>query len=131
MSGKGINKIECPGAPAPVGPYSQAVSAGGFVFVSGQIPIDPETGEIRAGGIREQASLAIKNAEAILSSCGLGLDKVVKVDVYLKDIGDFPAMNEVYSSAFNGSVKPARCVIQASRLPKDVLIELSCVAFSG
>jgi 2-iminobutanoate/2-iminopropanoate deaminase len=75
--------------------------------------------------------LVIKNVEAILSSCGLGLDKVVKVDVYLKDIGDFPAMNEIYGAAFGGSVKPARCVIQAARLPKDVRIELSCVAFSG
>ena len=98
------------------------------MFVSGQIPIDPKTGEIIKKDIKEQTSLVLGNAESILNSCGLGLDKVVKVEIFLTDMNDFEDMNEVYASVFNGENKPARQVVQAARLPKDVDIELSCIA---
>ena len=99
--------------------------------MSGQIPIDPKTGDVQKGDIKAQTSLVIKNTEAILLSGGSGLDKVVKVDVFLSDMNDFLDMNEIYGSAFSGEVRPARCVVQAARLPKDVRIELSCIAFPG
>ena len=123
--------IKCADAPAAIGPYSQAVQAGDFLFVSGQIPIDPGNGEIVKEGIKQQTLLVIENAEKILRSAGLELSDVVKVDVFLSDIQDFTAMNEVYGSKFTGDAKPARCVVQAARLPKDVRIELSCIAFAG
>jgi 2-iminobutanoate/2-iminopropanoate deaminase len=123
--------IKCTDAPAAIGPYSQAIQAGDFLFVSGQIPIDPGSGEIIKDGIERQTSLVIENAEKILRSAGLDLEDVVRVDVFLSDIEDFTAMNEVYGSKFTGDAKPARCVVQAARLPKDVRIELSCIAFAG
>jgi 2-iminobutanoate/2-iminopropanoate deaminase len=128
MAEEAITKVECAGAPAAIGPYSQAVSAGDYVFVSGQIPIDPCTGEIVKSDIKEQTSLVIGNTEKILQSCGLGLGRVVKAEIFLKDMNDFEAVNEVYASAFNGETKPARQVVQVARLPRDVGIELSCIA---
>jgi 2-iminobutanoate/2-iminopropanoate deaminase len=131
MNGKSRKKIECADAPAAIGPYSQAVLAGDFLFISGQIPIDPDSGEIIKEGIERQTLLVLENAEKILRSSGLELSDVVKVDVFLSDIEDFSVMNEAYGSKFSGDVKPARCVVQAARLPKDVRIELSCIAFAG
>jgi 2-iminobutanoate/2-iminopropanoate deaminase len=123
-----IDKIETGNAPGAIGPYSQAVAAGDLIFVSGQIPLDADTGGVVAGGISEQALKVIDNVENILESAGSGLDRVVKVEVFLSDMEDFSRMNEVYSERFSGEVKPARCVVQAARLPKDVRIELSCIA---
>lgn len=127
----GITRLYNPNAPEPVGPYSQAVSAGDYVFVSGQIPLDPKTGAIASGEISQQTELVIRNVEKILDVCGLTLSDVVKTDVFLKDLSDFPVMNEVYARMFLGDIKPARCVVQAARLPKDVKIELSCTAYKG
>lgn len=128
---KGIQVVHSEEAPEPIGPYSQAVIAGGFVFVSGQIPMDPKTGAVASAEITRQTELVIRNTERILAASGLTLGNVVKVDVFLKDLQDFPAMNEVYARAFKQDVKPARCVVQAARLPKDVKIEMSCVAYKG
>ncbi|MDP8258995.1 MAG: Rid family detoxifying hydrolase [Candidatus Aadella gelida] len=114
-------------APEPVGPYSQAVSVGGTVFVSGQIPLTSDNILVK-GGIKEQTAQVIDNVEKILVSSGLCLDNVAKVDVFMKDLENFSEMDEVYLSKFVSGVKPARCVVQAARLPKDVLIELSCIA---
>lgn len=131
MSPDKIQKIECEDAPKAIGPYSQAVSAGGWVFVSGQIPIDPSTGELSVDGIGVQTAIVIDNVAKILAECGSGLLDVVKVEVFLKDMKDFPAMNEVYVEKFAQEVKPARYVVQVARLPKDADIEVSCTAFRG
>ena len=128
MTDSGIKSICSASAPAPIGPYSQAVSSGRLVFVSGQIPIDPSTGEVLGGDIRKEAALVIDNIENILSAAGTGLDSVVKVEVFLSDIENFSAVNEVYAARFTGEVKPARSVIQASKLPKGARVEMSCIA---
>ncbi len=123
-----ISKIQCSDAPKAVGPYSQAVAAAEHIFVSGQIPIDPDSGDVIGGDIRAQTKLVIDNTRKILGSCGLDLGRVVKVDIFLKDLEDFAVMNEVYASSFLKEPRPARCVVQVSRLPKDVRIEMSCIA---
>lgn len=117
-------------APGAIGPYSQAVKAGNMVFCSGQIPIDPVTGEFVPGGVVEQAEQVLKNLTAVLEAAGSSLDKVVKTTVFLADMGDFAAMNEVYAKYFGGS-KPARATVQAARLPKDALVEIDCIAIVG
>lgn len=114
-------------APGAIGPYSQAVKAGNMVFCSGQIPIDPSTGEFVPGGVVEQAEQVLKNLTAVLEAAGSGLDMVVKTTVFLADMGDFAAMNEVYARYF-GESKPARATVQAARLPKDALVEIDCIA---
>lgn len=117
-------------APKPIGPYSQGIvveNPGKFVFVSGQIPIDPETGEIVKGDITEQARQAIENLIAVLEASGATVDDVVKVNVYLKDMGDFAKFNEVYEEYF-GHSKPARAVVEVSKLPKGVAIEIEAIA---
>lgn len=129
MSESGIEAVHCDGAPKAIGPYSQAVSAGGFVFVSGQIGMDPSSGTIVEGGVREQTMRALKNITAILESCGVSMENVVKADVFLKDMDDFAAVNDVYASFFPGDVKPSRAAVQVSKLPRDVLVEISCVAY--
>ncbi len=129
MTSEGITKVECNDAPKAIGPYSQAISAGDYVFVSGQVPIDPASGEVLRGDIKKQTLLVIENTEKILRECGLGLERIVKVEIFLKDLGDFEAVNEVYSSRFDSDIKPARQVVQAAKLPKDVGIELSCIAY--
>ncbi len=115
-------------APKAVGPYSQAVSTGGFLFVSGQIPLDPETGKIVEGAIEEQADRVFQNIRAILNEAGLGFPDVVSATVYLADIGDFAAVNEVYARYFSEGVLPARSAVQIGALPKQASIEISCVA---
>ncbi|WP_010631519.1 RidA family protein [Sporolactobacillus vineae] len=115
-------------APQAVGPYSQAVAAGGFVFVSGQIPLDPETGTIVAGDVKTQAERIFKNIGAILNEAGLDFTHVVTATVFLTDISDFAAVNEVYAGYFKGGVLPARSAVQVGALPKQAKLEISCVA---
>ena len=117
-------------APGAIGPYSQAVIANGFVFTSGQIPIDPATGEFVSGGIAEQTQQVLKNLKAVLEAAGTGLQQVVKTTVYLADMQDFTAMNEVYATFF-GAEPPARSTVQAARLPKDARVEIDVVALAG
>jgi 2-iminobutanoate/2-iminopropanoate deaminase len=118
-------------APAAIGPYSQAVIAGGFVFASGQIPLDPATGEIVGDSIRPQAERVFDNLAAVLAAAGSSLDRAVKAEVFLKDINDFAVLNEVYAERFSSDPLPARQAIEASRLPKDALVEISCIAVCG
>ena len=113
-------------APGAIGPYSQAVEAGGFIFTAGQIPVDPRTGDIPEG-ITAQTKQSLSNVEAILVSAGLSLKNVVKVTVFLQDMNMFGSMNEVYSEFFKDE-HPARSAVEVARLPKDVLIEIEAVA---
>ena len=118
-----------PNAAQPIGPYNQAVITGSLVYTSGQIPIDPATGQVVAGGIKEQTEMVLKNLRAILEAAGSNLQKVVKTTVFLKDMNDFAAMNEVYGSFFQEKTSaPARSTIEVARLPKDVRVEIEAVA---
>ena len=114
-------------APAAIGPYSQAVRAGSLVFVSGQIPLDPETGTMVAGDIGVQTHRVFRNLSGILDAAGSSLDRVVRTTVYLADMNDFAAMNEVYATYFS-SPAPARATIQEARLPKDARVEIDVIA---
>ena len=114
-------------APAALGPYSQAIKAGGFVYVSGQVPIDPETGEFVPGGIAEQTDRVLKNVAAVLEAAGSSLDLVLKTTVFLADMNEFAAMNEVYARFFK-EAPPARATVQAARLPRDARVEIEAVA---
>jgi len=115
-------------APLPVGPYNQAVATGNLVYTSGQIPIDPKTNEVCAGGITEQAQLVLKNLKAVLEASGSSLEKIIKNTVFLKNMSDFAAMNAVYKEFFDEKTAPARSTIEVARLPKDVLVEIEAVA---
>ncbi len=114
-------------APAAIGPYSQAIEANGFVYASGQLPIDPATGAFPEGGIKEQTRQSLLNAQAILQQAGLDLKNVVKTTVLLADIADFGAMNEVYAEFFSQPY-PARSAFAVKALPKDALVEIECIA---
>ncbi|MBP3688530.1 MAG: RidA family protein [Bacteroidaceae bacterium] len=114
-------------APAAIGPYSQAIEVNGFVYASGQIPIDPETGAFAPGGIREQTGQCLRNASAILQQAGTDLSHVVKTTVYLADIADFAAMNEVYATFF-AEPYPARSAVAVKDLPKGALVEIEVLA---
>jgi len=116
--------------PAPKGPYSPAIRAGGFVFVSGQGPIDPATGEVVKRDIQQQTKLVLENVRAILGAAGSSLDKVVKTNVYLSDIANFAAMNEVYATFFTAE-PPARTTIQAAALPLGIDVEIDVIALAG
>lgn len=117
-------------APDAIGPYSQAVVANGFVFTSGQIPIDPATGQFVSGGIAEQTQQVLKNLKAVLEAAGTDLQQVVKTTVYLADMQDFTAMNEVYATFF-GAEPPSRSTVQAAGLPRDARVEIDVVALAG
>ena len=117
-------------APQAIGPYSQAVVANGFVFASGQIPIDPETGQFVEGGIVEQTEQVLRNVSNLLEAAGTGLARVVKTTVFLADMNDFAAMNETYARFF-GENPPARSTVQAARLPRDARVEIEVVALAG
>lgn len=122
--------VRSDGAPAPAGPYSQAIKAGGFVFVSGQLPLDPRTGGVvSAGDIRAQTQAVIEAIGAILASCGGSLRDVVKTTVFLADLGDFAGMNEIYEQAFSAPY-PARSTVEVSRLPPGMSIEIDAVAIA-
>jgi 2-iminobutanoate/2-iminopropanoate deaminase len=122
--------IESKSAPAPIGPYAQAVRAGDFLFVSGQLPIDPASGQLVAGDAGAATERAIANLAAVLEAAGASLDCVVKTTVYLQSLDDFPAMNEAYARSFGGS-KPARACVECSRLPKGAPVEIDAVAYLG
>lgn len=121
---KAISTDKAPGA---IGPYSQAIEAGGMVFASGQLPIDPQTGAFAEGGVKGQTRQSITNAMRILEAAGTDLAHVVKTTVYLSDMGDFAAMNEVYAEFFS-SPYPARSAVAVKTLPKNALVEVECIA---
>lgn len=117
-------------APKAIGPYSQAVVSNGFVFLSGQIPLDPATGQLLDGDIATQTERVLENLKAVLTASGSSLGAVVKTTVYLKDMGEFARMNEVYARYFPEN-PPARATVEAARLPRDVRVEIDCIALVG
>lgn len=121
-------QVSSPEAPAAIGPYSQAIRAGDFLYASGQIPLDPTTGTITEGGITAQTHQVLQNLGAVLRAAGVSFDRVVKTTVYLSDMGNFAPMNEVYAGYF-GTPAPARATIQAAALPRNVLVEIDVVAY--
>jgi 2-iminobutanoate/2-iminopropanoate deaminase len=120
--------VKAKGAPAPVGPYNQAVVIGNLVYTAGQIPLDPVSGQMVGTNAGEQARQVLKNLKVVLAAAGSSLAKVVKTTVFLKDLNDFNAMNEVYAGYFDAANAPARSTIQVARLPKDSLVEIEAVA---
>jgi 2-iminobutanoate/2-iminopropanoate deaminase len=116
-------------APQAIGPYSQAIRANGFVFISGQVAIDPATQQVISGDVSAQTQRVLQNLSAILKAAGTGLEKVVRTTVFLKNMGDFAAMNAVYATYFT-SAPPARSTVEAARLPKDVLVEIDVIALA-
>lgn len=120
-------------APAPIGPYSQAIKAGGFVFCSGQIALDPQSGQVAAtdvADVERQTRRVMENVAAVLKEAGSDFDHVVKTTIFLKSMGDFPKVNEIYGTYFKGT-PPARSTVEVSRLPKDVLVEVEVIAVTG
>jgi 2-iminobutanoate/2-iminopropanoate deaminase len=122
-------EIRTEAAPAPVGPYSQAIGLDELVFVSGQIPLDPKTGEIVPGEIEDEARQVLSNLKAVLEAAGSGLDCVVKATVYLTDMGLFPRINAVYAEAFDADPAPARATVEVSALPLGARVEIDAIAF--
>lgn len=126
--GEGLEEIGTPYAPQALGAYSQAVRANGFVFVSGQLGIDPQTGDLVKGSAGDQAAQALKNIKNILDAAGTGMEKVVKATIYMRDVDDFTAVDKVYSEAFTGSVRPARVAFGNNMIPKGALVEMDVIA---
>ena len=122
--------IQTEHAPNAIGPYSQAVKANGLIFASGQIPIDPQTGQFVAGGIAEQTEQVLKNLAAVLEAAGSGLNRIVKTTVFLADMQEFAAMNEVYGKFFK-ELTPARATVEAARLPRDARVEIDAIALAS
>ncbi|HUP27077.1 MAG TPA: RidA family protein [Chloroflexia bacterium] len=118
-------------APAAIGPYSQAIKAGGFVFTAGQVGLNPQTGQLVEGGVREQTAAALRNIEAVLQAAGCTFDDVVKTTVFIMDMADFTAMNEVYKGFFREDAPPARSTVQVAGLPRGAAVEIECVARLG
>lgn len=127
MSNHDRDAVHSNGAPKAVGPYSQGIRSGGFLFTSGQIPIDPATSKLVEGGIEEQAKRVLENLRAVLAAAGATFDDVVKATIYLTDIGDFAAVNKVYASYF-GATPPARSTVQVAALPLGASVEIDLVA---
>ena len=121
------NIISTEQAPKAIGPYSQAVISNGFAFLSGQIPLDPATNQLIEGGIAAQTERVLENLKSVLEAAGSSLDQVVKTTVYLKDMGEFAKMNEVYGRYFTSNA-PARATVEAACLPRDVAVEIDCIA---
>lgn len=122
-----VKQVMTENAPAAIGPYSQAVIAGGFLFSAGQIPLDPSTGQIVDGGIKPQTERVMKNLRAVLDAAGLGWSDVVKTTVYLHDMADFPTVNEIYARSI-GDARPARSTVQVAALPRGALVEIDFIA---
>lgn len=120
--------IATPNAPSAIGPYSQAVSYAGIVYCSGQICLIPETGELLDGGVEEQAEQVLRNLAAVLKAAGSSLDRAIKCTVYVKSMDDFARVNEVYAKHVSADNPPARACVEVARLPKDVLVEIDCIA---
>lgn len=123
-----LKKVDTSHAPKAIGPYSQAVISDKYVFLSGQIPLDPKTGKIVDSDITAQTKRVLDNLESILKASGCTFENVIRCDVFLKDLNDFAIVNEEYKKRFNQPVPPARQTIQVARLPLDALIEISCIA---
>lgn len=117
-------------APKAIGPYSQAIVANGLAFLSGQIPLDPATNQMVEGPIEVQTERVLENLKGLLEACGSSLDRVIKTTVFLKDMGEFAKMNEVYGRYFTAD-PPARATVEAARLPRDVKVEIECIALVG
>ena len=123
--------VQTDAAPKALGPYSQAIAAGGMIYCAGQIPLDPKTGNIVAGGVAEQTHQVLQNLRAVLKAAGSDLDRAVKTTVFIKNMNDFAAMNEVYGRPeYFGSAAPARSTVEVARLPRDVLVEIEVVALA-
>lgn len=120
-------EIATEGAPKAIGPYAQAVACGGFLFLSGQVPIDPATGDLVRGTVQEEVERVLDNLQAVLAAAGCGLDRIVKTTVYLTDLADFTAMNEAYARRF-GEHRPARATVQVAALPKGARVEIDAIA---
>ena len=133
MSLRSKSAVSTTSAPAAIGPYSQAVQIGELVYTSGQIPLDPATGLMVEGGIREQTVRVLENVKAVLAGAGSDMQHVVKTTVFLKNMSDFPVMNEIYASylAPEGVVAPARSTVEVAKLPKDALVEIEGIAIAG
>jgi 2-iminobutanoate/2-iminopropanoate deaminase len=128
MTTNPLRAVHTDEAPAAIGPYSQAVRVGDLVFVSGQLPIDPATGEFAGPGVRDEAARSLRNGAAVLEAAGSGIDLVVKTTVLLTDIADFAVVNEAYAEVFHGGVLPARAAYQVAALPKGARVEIEFVA---
>jgi 2-iminobutanoate/2-iminopropanoate deaminase len=130
LSANEKSRVSTSAAPAAIGPYSQAVRVGGFIYSSGQVALDPATGALVAGGITEQTTRVMENLKAVLAAAGTDLARVIKTVVFLKDMNDFAAMNAVYATylAPEGVVAPARSTVEVARLPKDALVEIEVIA---
>ncbi len=122
-----LKSVQSKNAPAPIGPYSQAIETQGFIFTSGQIALDSGTGQLVTGGVEAQARKVFDNLNAVLEAGGSGLEYVVKTTVFLKNMDDFGKVNEIYAEYFSKAL-PARSTVEVSRLPKDVLVEVDCIA---
>lgn len=126
-----MKKIETKEAPGAVGPYSQGIETEKFLYISGQLPVDPKTGQMVEMEIKVQTDRVIENLKAVLEAAGSDLSQVVRCDVFLADMNDFRDMNEVYASKFVTDPKPARQAVQVGRLPLDAMVEISCIAYKG
>ena len=128
MKGLNLKQINAENAPAAIGPYCHAVVAGNLIFCSGQLGLDPETMEFAGNSIEDQTRQVMKNIGIVLEKAGTTMGKIIKTTVFLNDMNDFPAMNKVYEECLAGH-KPARAAVEVSRLPKDALVEIECIAF--
>lgn len=122
-----LDKIETEKAPAAIGPYSQAIKAGGILYCSGQVPLIPDTGELISGGIEQQTKQSLDNLQQVLNEAGIDFNSVVKTTIYLTDLGDFNTVNEIYAG-YCGKVAPARATVQVAALPKGALVEIDAIA---
>ena len=125
-----LTKIETAKAPAAIGPYSQAIKVGDFLYCSGQVPLVAETGELVAGGVEEQTRQSLENLKQVLAAAGVDFNSVAKTTIYLTDLGDFTVVNGIYAS-FCGEIAPARATVQVAALPKGALVEIDAVAYLG
>ena len=125
-----LTKVETAKAPAAIGPYSQAIKAGNFLYCSGQVPLIPATGELAAGGIENQTKQSLDNLQQVLNEAGVDFNSVVKTTIYLTDLGDFAVVNEIYAG-YCGEVAPARATVQVAALPKGAMVEIDAIAYLG